>query len=179
MKYLILLLFSGLANAAFIDVTVSNTDPTDGNCDLYSAIESANTDTSVGGCTAGNGSDTIRLSGNVVLDRALPVITGVLTIESNNSSKRFVEPLNSLNVRIYETSSGSSLTLRNLVLRGGDSGSQPGGCILSNGDLTINSSGVNYCDTSYSGYGAGVHHIDGGLLTINNSDFMAVKFDSL
>lgn len=166
MRYLLLLLFCGLSNAAIIDVTESNTDPTDGNCDLYSAIESANTDTSVGGCTAGNGSDTIRLTINVAFDRLLPVITGDLSIESNSTSKRFVEPLNSMNTRIFETAPGSSLSITNLALRGGDSVGQPGGCIYSEGDLTINSSLINYCSGSDGG---GVYA--NSNLTINSSSF--------
>lgn len=171
MRYLLLLLFCGMTNAAIINVTVSNTDPTDGDCDLYSAIESANTDTAVGGCTAGSGGDTIRLAGNVAYDRLLPVITGYLTIESTSSaSKRYIEPLNSIDLRIFETAPGSSLTLRSLILRGGDSLSGNGGCILSNGELSINSSLINYCNSN--GYGGAVYaNSPASSVSISSSTF--------
>ena len=51
------------------------------NCSLADAITAANTDTAVGGCLAGDGADTITLSGDIMLTAALPHITSEVTID--------------------------------------------------------------------------------------------------
>lgn len=55
-------LHSGHASAATISVTANAVDQTtNGNCSLYEAIDSANTNAAVDNCTAGSGADTINL----------------------------------------------------------------------------------------------------------------------
>ena len=74
------------AFAATITVTDSlgaGQDPS-GGCSLRQAILSANGDTAIGGCAAGDGADTIRLAGAAVpqLDlEALPAVRGVVAFE--------------------------------------------------------------------------------------------------
>lgn len=68
-----------------------------GGCTLINAITSANTETSVGGCTAGSGADTIVLPAastqnltaaipSAVGDNGLPLITSTITIQGNGST---------------------------------------------------------------------------------------------
>lgn len=56
----------------------------DENCSLADAITSANRDQATGGCVAGAGDDTIRLSADTVLEETLPAINSTITIEGEN-----------------------------------------------------------------------------------------------
>ncbi|MCY3832670.1 MAG: hypothetical protein OXG85_06610 [Chloroflexi bacterium] len=49
-------------------------------CTLADAIAAANNDAAVGACPAGDGADTIRLTGDIVLQAALPFIDSDITI---------------------------------------------------------------------------------------------------
>ena len=69
--------FSAPTGAATITV--------DSTCSLEDAITAANTDTATGGCSAGSGADTIRLTEHIVLDAALPSISSTITIEGAGS----------------------------------------------------------------------------------------------
>ena len=53
------------------------------SCSLADAITAANTDAAVGGCPAGDGADTISLSGNITLDDELPDIETELSVNGN------------------------------------------------------------------------------------------------
>lgn len=86
---LCLLFASGQAQAAQIPVSSA--------CSLVNAIASANTDSSVAGCVAGSGADTILLNDSLVSfstpdnnylgdNNALPAITSTITISSNLGS---------------------------------------------------------------------------------------------
>ena len=57
-----------------------------GACNLYAAITAANTDTSVGGCPAGSGEDSIYLTVDVALTNALPSVTSKNCVSSRFSS---------------------------------------------------------------------------------------------
>lgn len=61
--------------ASAADITV------DADCSLADAITAANTDTAANGCPAGDGADTITLSGDVALEAALPHIISDITVE--------------------------------------------------------------------------------------------------
>jgi hypothetical protein len=50
-------------------------------CTLANAITAANTDAVVGGCTTGNGADTLTLTNDISLTSALPAITSQIIIE--------------------------------------------------------------------------------------------------
>ncbi len=55
----------------------------DDDCTLADAIESANTDSVVGGCPAGDGADTIGLSADIKLREATPLISTEIAIAGN------------------------------------------------------------------------------------------------
>ncbi|MCY3781379.1 MAG: hypothetical protein OXG78_13790 [Chloroflexi bacterium] len=95
----------------------------DDTCSLHDAIVAANRDEARGGCPAGDGADTILLTGDVTLTEELPVIESVISIEGDgyriSGDKRF---------RIFEVGerpfgsddpgSEIKLTINRLVLRG-------------------------------------------------------------
>ena len=73
------------ASTIFV-TTVNDNESNDGFCSLREAIKSANTDTGLGGCVAGAGSDTITASvaGTVQLTSNLPAVTTSMSITGNN-----------------------------------------------------------------------------------------------
>lgn len=66
--------------------------PVNSSCTLVDAIRSANTDTSVNGCSIGSGADTIVLNANVTLATpfsgldGLPAVTTTITVNGNNNT---------------------------------------------------------------------------------------------
>ena len=56
------------------------------SCNLSDQIIAANTDLASGDCPAGSGSDTITLTGDVVLTEPLPLITSTITMNGNGYS---------------------------------------------------------------------------------------------
>ena len=72
------------AAAASITVTTTSDTAAAGECTLREALHAANSDTAVGGCVAGNGSDTITFAGDVTgtiqLTATLPAISTAMTI---------------------------------------------------------------------------------------------------
>lgn len=113
------------------DITVG------GGCSLTDAIRSANTDSSVGECTAGSEEDTIHLAGDVVLAAELPEIGGTLTIEGGGFtvSRDPSAPA----FRIF-SAEGTEVTYRNLTVTGGSDGDgiwQAGGIWDRSGVLTL------------------------------------------
>ena len=57
----------------------------DSACSLADAIRAANDDQAVGGCSAGDGEDTIILTGDITLTGNLPDIRSKLTVTSDSS----------------------------------------------------------------------------------------------
>ena len=82
-------------------------------CTLSDAIKAANTDTTVGDCPAGDGADTISLSGYIGLAAALPPITTEMTVEGGgytiSGNNRF---------RIFVVN-GGTLTVNELTMTKG------------------------------------------------------------
>ena len=163
------------ASAATINVGPS--------CNLINAIKSAETNTSVGGCTAGSGaSDTINLeNGNDYLldhiessnngDSALPTITSTITIEGNSAA---FNKGGILDFRFIYISGSGNLTLKNLTLTGsqatgGSGAAGDGGAILMRGgSLTLDGCAIHHTTASVRG---GAISADSGTLTITNSHF--------
>ena len=133
-----------LSSAILFELTlgsaVAATINVENDCTLIDAIQSANTDTSVGTCTAGNGADIIQLTErNALLNLSeafgpsaifpqsialgLPAIRSHITIEGNGltidadtsvNKFRILEVLGDLNTNDV------SLTLKDTVVKGGD-----------------------------------------------------------
>ena len=101
-------------------------------CALADQIVAANTDAPSGGCRAGNGADTIRVTRDILLFSRLPAIKSFITIEGNG---RTISG-NGL-FRIFDVD-GGHLTVSNLTMMEGNGGSQPGGAIrLQNGGRAV------------------------------------------
>ena len=147
--------FCLLTQPAFArDIRVSS------SCSLADAITAANTDSAVGGCTAGSGADTIHLAGNITLDAKLPLVSSQISIEGNSHTiggdYRF---------RIFRVS-GGTLTLNKLSLTEGFAGL--GGAIYNDGILRIVNS--SFTRNAADGDGGGVI-FNNGTLHISDSMF--------
>ena len=122
-------------------------------CSLRNAILSANQDSSVGGCTAGSGDDTINLSHQVSINDALPELTSDMTI--NGRGNRITA-----DVSRHFTMSDGEVNINNLVLKGGVEGSgddDGGGSIrVWNGELQLRQ--IFFSDNT-SGKGGGALHV--------------------
>ena len=84
----------------------------DEDCSLADAIRSANRDQASGGCIAGAGPDTIRLTSDSKVNDILPHITSEIVIEGDNHTLTWVQFV----VRY------GNLTMNNLTLNGGAAG---------------------------------------------------------
>lgn len=140
----------------------------DASCSLHDAIVAANTDVASGGCPAGEGADTVILSGDVTLSEALPPITSTITIEGDGLSIS-----GDGKFRIFEVD-GGSLTIEKLSLADGKSvsdelGDRGGGAIhAKDGTVVINNS--NFRNNVTKHYGGAIQLWDANL-TISDSSF--------
>src|SRR3954454_20561048 len=126
-----ILAFAGEAAAATITVhTEADHLANDGRCTLREAISSANTNTGVGGCAAGSGTDTIRFSvAHPKLSRAGANedanSTGDLDITSNlivsgNGAGQTTIDADGID-RVFEIASGRTVTIEKVKITGGKS----------------------------------------------------------
>lgn len=164
----LLVAMGGVANAATIEVD-------DSTCKLVDAIEAANTDIAVNGCTAGNGDDVIRLVKNpsgtglkpthrITAQHVAsayvggyvgtPIINTHITIEGEGqqiTANPDPDPF-----RVFEVVPSGTLILNNVTVNGGNDGFGLGSGVLNYaGNLEINQStlyGHNGAVASIYGY---------------------------
>jgi CSLREA domain-containing protein len=126
------------------DITVTTADDelnSDGDCSLREAIEAANTDTTVDGCDAGSGEDTINLpSGTYLLSSQLPTITSTVTVDGGSPNPT-IDGGNA--VRPFFVASGAQLSLNKLTLTKGNHISNDGGAIRNQGTLVVSNSTIS------------------------------------
>jgi CSLREA domain-containing protein len=170
-----------VAHAA--QITVTSTDPGTGSatgCTLRDAITAANTDTTTGGCTSGNGADTIVLQANQtytltqvdnvsgLVGVGLPVITSTVAIQGNGAT--IARAGGAPAFRLIEVDAPGALSLDGLTLSGG-SADNIGGLFNNGGQLSL--SGVTVANNTTTGntggYGAGLANF--GTATIAGSTF--------
>ena len=147
------------------DMATTEPLPPPDSCPLADQVRSANTDASVGGCPAGQGADTITLTGDILLREALPKITSEITIEGGGHSISGGERF-----RIFEVSVGGKLTINHLTLINGDRTIEgPGGGIRvrKGGELRVNSS---FFKTNRAIDGGAIQN--DGVVTISTSTFV-------
>ena len=110
MRYLLLtlVLFFCLAPAVATDYTLDET------CTLSDAIRAANADEERGECPAGDGADTITLTGDITLEGELPRVLSDITIDGADHTISGDEQF-----RIFYVDMGGALTLQNIHLTAG------------------------------------------------------------
>ncbi len=141
-----------------------------GGCSMPDAITAANTDAAVGGCTAGSGADTVRLTGNVDLTvphsgkNGLPPVTSEITVEGNGFT---LARTGTDEFRLFQNSGTGNLKIKNLTVTGGDINgtSDDGGGIRNSGVLTIEGSLITGNESFDSGGGI----FNEGTATLINS----------
>ena len=132
------------------------------DCSLADRIRAANTDRGSGECPAGSGADTITLTGDIVLNQALPTITSDITIDGAGFSISGDGAH-----RIFEVYWPGALTLENITLKDGLADS--GGAIYNAGTLTIRRSSLR--DNVATLWGGGLTSAF-GFLTVESSSFI-------
>ena len=132
------------------------------DCSLADKITAANTDRASGDCPAGNGADTITLTGDIVLNQALPTITSDIIIDGAGYSISGDGAH-----RIFEVYWPGALTLENITLTDGLADS--GGAIYNAGTLTIRRSTLR--DNVATLWGGGLTSAF-GFLTVESSSFI-------
>ncbi len=161
----------------------------DETCSLADAITSANRDEAIGGCTAGEGADTIRLSGDFKIGDSTPDITSEIVIEGDSHSLtnvQFVVKYGNLTVNnltltggatSYRTDfNGGAFYLRyarlqlNNITQSDSLALDDGGAIYSyDSDIVITDSSFSN-NTAEEGRGGAIY-FDEGSLTISDSAF--------
>ncbi len=163
------------------NITVNTTDDelnSDGDCSLREAIQSANTDTAVDGCTSGSGTDTITLpAGTYTLSIAGTGenanatgdldITSNLTIAGAGATATIIDG-GSID-RVIDIGIGATAQINDVTIQKGSSIGFGGG-IFNSGTLTMNNSTIDDNETTgpnLSGGGGGI--FNEGTMTLNKS----------
>ena len=165
------------ALAATIGVTSTSDTNTNTSCSLRQAVKAANTDTAVGGCSAGSGADVITLHRGSTYSLGIAGrdedsdATGDLDVSGPTTIKGSGATLDAAGIdRFLTVLAGGTLTLQNATVRGGappDSGdSAEGGALLNSGRLTLKSVTVT---ANHSAEFAGGAIVNDGVLTISGS----------
>ena len=158
-------------HAASITVDKSADGDTNGTCLLVDAITAANTDTATNGCTAGSGADTITLGVNITLDNWLPDITSEITIEGANYD---IDGNDEYQIFYVD---GGDLTINNITLTGGVSGSYGGAINADDGSsLTVTNSRL---EDNEAGLLGGAIATSNTNVVIKNSVFVGNSSGSL
>jgi len=138
-------------------------------CTLAGAIRAANTDQPVGACPAGDGHDTIMLSGFISpedyrvlrLENELPAITSEITIEGTGNS---ISGQHKHRIFLVD---GGELTINNLILGSGNAVNGGAIHVKGGGSLTINESSI--CRNIADEDGGGIYVDGASFLSITNT----------
>ncbi len=138
-----------------------------GGCSLADAITAANTDSATGGCAAGSGADELRLTADVDLLTALPVIANGSTVTIRGNGFRVQRDAGAPDFRIFEVPTSGDLTLDNIEVSGG--AASKGAGVDNAGVLTVIDSAITGNAVSGFGGGGGISTIGSGSLTLVGS----------
>jgi CSLREA domain-containing protein len=173
-----LLLFAASASATPAIVVTSNADPGNGSaCTLRDAITAANTDATVGACTAGAGSSSISVTatGTIQLASALPTITTDMTITGPGAGSLDVHgQVGTADYPIFDIETGSgfpNVTLEKMTISHGSRGvfDNTGGSLTLNNATVSGNSATGTSATQSIVSGAGIASNFGASLSINSS----------
>ena len=138
-------------------------------CTLRDAIISANTDTAIGGCTSGRGSDTINVPADLArqtlsLTSELPAVTSSITVDGAGSNLT----ISGENQHRIISVDGGELTLTNkLRLVNGSAFDSGGAVALLKGSLTMNA--VSLVGNSANEDGGGIFSNPGSTVIISDT----------
>lgn len=165
-----------------IVVTTRNDElNTDGDCSLREAIRSANLDTAVDQCTAGNGADTILLTtGTYKLslsnngnpeDQSIKGdldITDDVVIEGISANDTLING-NQVD-RVFHILGGSYVTIKNLTIKNGNSTTSGlgGGGILVEGSAQLSLSNIIITSNQSATVGGGIDNFGGSVIIIDS-----------
>lgn len=170
------------ANAATITVNSASDAGTngDGLCTLREAILNANADNQSNvDCAGGAGADTINFNAslaNQTITMTSPVgqfsITSSMTINGSAAANLSVSGNNAS--RVFSVSANSTVVMTGFRLTAGNgNGSQGGGAILNNGDLTLNNMIVQANGIAETGLGGGIRtEGTGNRLTVSGGSIL-------
>lgn len=173
----VLVMLVAVPAAQAVDIPVNTTADEYGNppasCSLREAITSAQTNAAFGGCSAGLGSDTIKLpAGTYKITRAGAVeelnvtgdfdVTGTdsLAIRPATNTDKVIVDGNALD-RVFDQQGSNSLAITGLDVIGGKTigiGEDGGGIRNSSGTMSIEATTVSGSSTNYSGGGIAVYN---------------------
>jgi predicted outer membrane repeat protein len=174
-----------LPTASVIQVNSTAQSPgTLGDCTLGEAIQAANTDTPVDGCSAGSGVDTIILpagtytlvaSDAVTPGTGLPAITSDVVIQGAGSAMTIIErnanAIDQFRLMAVTSPNAGSLVLNDITMRGGRSADVGGALQLSRASTFNN---VIFIDNRAPNGGGAIFGPDFGdsrPVTLNNCTF--------
>ncbi len=144
-------------------------------CSLADAIVAANTDSAIGGCSAGSGPDELRLTRDVLLDTALPAIASDLTL--TGSGYEISREPGAAAFRVLEIADFAVVTIAGTTVSNGDAGGGDGGGVLiDSGELVLINSTIS---ENTAGRGGGLYLswlsadvvLVGSAVTANSADF--------
>jgi CSLREA domain-containing protein len=168
---------SSRANVITVD-TLADVDQSSNSCSLRNAIAAANTQSPVGSCTAGSGSDTIRVpSGTISLGRSIEISASITFAGASTSTNYNIDPLTGQSPtrtlpttvialasgstdRLFKIDNGVSVSFTDMVLRDGnasattDSLLHNGGAVWSASSVTFNN--VRFINNTALGEGGAV-----------------------
>ena len=127
----------------------------DEDCSLSEAIHAANNDIEFDRCTAGDGEDTITLTGDVTLSGRLPTITTDLTI---NGSDNTVSGDDSSAIFVI---SDAIVTIEDLTITNGRTGTRGAAIHVDFGDLKLDGAIVK--DSWAGDAGGGIYAINSNV----------------
>lgn len=159
----LLVLVLGAVPAGAATISVDGT-----TCTLDNAIASANDDAAFGGCSDGNGADTLSLTQDILLTAGIInniINTSDVTLEGNS----FI--IDGGGQRCLTVDSGGMLTVQNVTITNCSRGSN-GGAIYNNGTLMVTNSKFVGNQTTGLGTPGGAISNE-GTLTVLNSTFEA------
>lgn len=127
----------------------------DEDCSLSEAIHAANNDAEFDRCTAGDGDDTITLTGDVTLSGRLPTITTDMTIDGGNYT------VSGNDSSMIFSVDDATLTLQNMTVSSGRTGARGGAIHVNFGGLNLES--VTVEDSWAGDAGGGIYAIDSNV----------------
>lgn len=168
------------AHANSIFVTTHLDSVSDNNlCSLRQAIIAANTDLSVGGCSAGNGADTIFLEDatTYILSESganedasitgdLDIIEDLTIIGGSSATQKSTIRGGGLD-RVLHIIGSINVNIQNLNIEDGHAASSDGGCIYNQGG-TLALTAVSISECTADNQGGGLFNTSDGIVTLNN-----------